>query len=103
MSKIGIIFKWLFALVAFVVSIIGLVGILNLGLRTYVFTKADQNCYVQPMAAPAPAAKGIDIDQKIVCDANQTSQRQRDAALDLAMIIVGVPIAVFFYRSVRKL
>lgn len=102
MEKIKKLFVWLFTTIGLVLVIVGSVGFLNLALRQYVFTKADDNCYLsQPVSDP----NGKRVDDKVYlenCQRQQTSNKQSSAANSLAELIVGFPVLAFFYSKARK-
>ena len=98
MSLIRKIYLYLFSLIGLVLVITGCVQLVDLGLKAYVFTAADQ--YLSyPVAAPAvPAGNGItptapaqptDAQMQAYQDQQTKSQRESTAAEALAMIIVG--------------
>lgn len=81
----------------------------NLGLKTFIFTKADRY-FEYPVARPIseiadkktqpaePSKEQIDEFQK-----NQrSSQRQQDASIALAMIIIGAPLFLYHWRIIKK-
>lgn len=101
------VYLYLFSAVGLVLMIIGSVQLVNLGLKTYVFTKAD--VYPQyPMAKPTT----ID-EEELIQQPNQeemekyqredlTSRRQRQAANAIAMLLIGIPLFTFHWRIIRK-
>lgn len=103
-------YLYLFSLIGLVLVVIGSVQLVNLALKAFIFTSADKY-YEYPMAKPvAPDASGakpeiiqpnqadIDAYQK-----NQlASQRQRDAANALAMIIIGLPLYLYHWSVIKK-
>lgn len=104
------IYLYLFALIGLVISTIGAVQLVNLGLKTYVFPNAD-NYYPYPMEKPVPASPAgattttREPSQKEIDTYNErqrTSQRQRDAANALAMLIVGVPLYAYHWMVIKK-
>ena len=59
MSLIRKIYLYLFSLIGLVLVVIGCVELVNLGLKAYIFTAADQY-YSYPVAAPAePSARAL--------------------------------------------
>lgn len=106
------IYLYLFSLVGLVVVVIGAVRLATLGLKIYVFTKADQY-YEYPRVAPValppvsgkgepvaaePAPAAVDEFQK-----NQlASNREREAAEAIGMILVGAPLYFYHWRVIRK-
>lgn len=116
MSKLKLIYLYIFSCVGLVLVIIGSVSFINLGLKTYVFKKADA-----PIIYPGPKTTRIITDQtgkeKFVEEEQtkedlelqekrekeyRTSQRQRDAAQALAFIIIGLPIYLYHWNLVRR-
>lgn len=100
MTKIKEVFLWLSTLIGLVLLIVGGVGILNLGLRAWVFTKADSIAcaYIQPVPVkgqPDPVRQLKD------CQDQQTAQKQNDAAQDVALILVGAPVFLGFFKKAR--
>ncbi len=100
------IYIYLFSAIGLIVVIIGSVQLINLGLKAWIFTKAD-NYYNYPMPVSSPD-KGQVVqqpDQKAIDEYQQnnlTSQRQREAANAIAMIIVGAPLFLYHWRLARK-
>jgi disulfide bond formation protein DsbB len=110
MNNISIrkIYLYLFALIGLVISTIGAVQLVDLGLKTFVFPQADIN-YAYPMAKPistmGPTSTAQEPSQAEMDKFNaqqRTSQRQRDAASALAMLIVGVPLYAYHWRVIKR-
>ena len=113
MQNIKKIYLYLVSAIAMVIMIWGGITLLNMALKTWVFTKADQNYYGGPLACPAkaPAPNG---DMTVECTAEEearqikynedtlTAQKQRDAAQALAMIIVATPVWYFHWRMAKR-
>ena len=106
------IYLYLFSLVGLVLIVIGCVRLVGLGLKAYIFTKADVY-YEYPMARPFKAApvegdKTIETQQPSKEEIEEFQQkqkisnRQREAAESLAMIIVGAPLYWYHWRVIRK-
>jgi hypothetical protein len=100
------VYIYLFSAIGLIVVIIGSVQLINLGLKTWVFTKAD-NYYSYPMsvttldkgqAVQQPDQATIDEYQKN----NMESQRQSSASNAIAMIIVGAPLFLYHWRLARR-
>ena len=102
-------YLYLVSTISLVIAVIGAIMLINLGLKAWVFTKADMNYYSTPCVAPAPVN-----GQSTGCDAatlaaqaqqakdSQTSQRQSTAAEALAMIIVATPVWYYHWKMARK-
>lgn len=105
------IYLYLFALIGLVLITIGCVRLVGLGLKTYIFTKADVY-YEYPMARPIKSAPIEEIKteefqqpSKEEIDAYQekqkTANRQKEAAESLAFIIIGLPLYLYHWRIIR--
>jgi len=111
MTLIRKIYLYLFSLIGLVLVVIGCVQLVNLGLKAFIFTSADQY-YSYPVAAPvSPADKNAsitipaqptDAQMKAYQDQQTKSQRESTAAEALAMIIVGVPLYLYHWRVIKK-
>ena len=111
------IYLYLFALIGLVLITIGCVRLVGLGLKTYIFTKAD--IYIEyPMARPIknPPTGGAPIEGNKTEELQQPTKeeieeyqnkqqaanRQREAAESLAFIIVGLPLYLYHWSMIKK-
>lgn len=118
-SKAAIIktvYFYLVSLIALLMVVFSTADLINLGLKTWVFPKADLNEYKQPPCAVTiykdPALKETEeiYQQRLKsCEANQVSEEdakairnQRDAVRDISMIVVGVPLFLYHWITIRK-
>jgi hypothetical protein len=126
------IYLYLFALVGLTLLTIGAVRFVYMGLKVFVFTKADQQQAIynkMPPVAPLsieklnqisqqPVNTGLTADEKAQVEAwlvqykdwqeqNKNfdaivSQRQNEASMNLALMLVGVPLYLFHWRLIKK-
>lgn len=110
-------------LIFLIMSVIAAISLLNLGLKTYVFTKADmaygQQCddtgsmYYAPKPMPAetiPAVKEPTAEEKAaskaLCEKNLVDQKsaehQRDLVQWISMLIVAGPLFWLHFKWVQK-
>jgi len=130
-SLIRTIYLYLFALVGLVLLIVGGVGLVNLGLKTYVFTQADAERYydrsipISPVSEKDIIASQENGEKVAVTEEQQealeywmidyetwkkesakvdyaTANRQRQAANNLASIIIGLPLFLIHWQMIRK-
>jgi len=102
-------FLYIFATLGLVLIVIGAVMLINLGLKTYVFTKADNYCFTQtaPMSLdkngvavePTPAQQEAQLKQ---CEDQQTASKQGQASNAIALLIVGAPLYLFHWIRIKK-
>ena len=118
------IYLYLFALVGLLLITIGGVKIIELGLKTFILTQADADYYSYP--APVMTAElkmayenaSVTPDEKLKLtqmynDYEQwkatttridprTAQHQRDLASALAMLLVGIPLYWYHWRTICR-
>lgn len=101
-------YLYIFAVVGLVLCIISLVSLINLGLKTYVFTKADYPCYNAPQVADKTGTiSQAELDRQAEentknCEESRTASKQSQAANAIAMIIVGLPLYTYHWHMIRK-
>jgi hypothetical protein len=130
-SLIRTIYLYIFAMLGLVLLTIGGVRFLDMGLKAFIFTKADeeQRAYSkQPPYAPLPieklqpASEGKQVSlseserqavTQWLADYKNwqeqyakfdpiASQRQRDASINLAMILIGLPLYIYHWGVIKK-
>lgn len=119
MSHIKKIYLYLVSFAALIIAIIGLIMLINLALKAWVFTKADHDYFTPDYyrcaanTEEASEAKPIYPDKskcteaelaEIQQEANdrRTGQKQRDAATAIAMVIVASPVWAMHWKWARK-
>lgn len=112
MSKITLIrtiYVYLFSLVGLVLMIIAGVRFIDMGLKAWVFTEADNYAYydyARPMVLDAEGkavAEELSKEEQEAAHKKQIArERQRDASNSLAMLIVGAPLYVYHWRLAGK-
>lgn len=93
-----------------ILVVIGLVRLLDLGLKVYVFRAAD-NFASYPISYPEKMVPGVTLsaqekedlkkEQETAQRKNQESQRQSTASNSIAMIIVGLPLFLYHWRRIN--
>lgn len=101
------VYLYLFSAIGLVIIIVGAVELIGIGLKAWVFTKAD--VYYQ-----YPSSKIINSEEQEVYQEpdpkaleeyqknDLASRRQRQASNAMAMIIVGTPLFLYHWRLARK-
>ncbi len=113
------IYFYLVSFVALMMVVFSTADVINIALKTWVFTAADKDMYYNaPCVAPMttePGAKPV-IDpntSRLECEkqnelntkqqeASRVAQKQRDVVRDLSMIVVGIPLFLIHWRIVRS-
>ncbi len=112
------IYFYLVSFVALMMIVFSTADIINIALKTWVFTAADKDMYAYPrsgceMPAAAPGEKAVPATYKDDClkqteenikqqEASRVAQKQRDVVRDLSMIVVGIPLFLIHWRIVRS-
>ena len=126
------IYLYLFAIIGLVLVVIGSVGFLNMGLKAFIFTKAEeeQRMYEKQPTMPyqldmVKNAETLSADKTNLTEEEKTlirqwladyknwqdtsakidtvtAQRHRDAATNLAMILVGLPLYLYHWGVIKK-
>lgn len=126
------VYLYLFSLVGLTLVIIGGVRFIDMGLKAFIFTQADRQeslSYKQPpIPYPLEKIQGLAESQQSTVSLTEaektslaqwladyknwkdqqekidplTAQRQRDASINLAMILVGLPLYLFHWLTIRR-
>lgn len=102
------VYLYLFALIGLVISVIGAVQLVNLGLKSFIFQDADMQ-YAYPMerkVVPGEATSTVvgpsQEELGAFNEKQRRSQRQRESANALAMLIIGIPLYAYHWRVIKK-
>jgi hypothetical protein len=137
-SLIRTIYLYLFALLGLVLLTIGAVGFINMGLKAFVFTKAEDEEFINYNMPPYKpefvernqatlekaalnkesvsiklTADEVSLFNSAVQDWNnwkekaskvdvKLSRRHRDAAINLALILAGLPLYLYHWQVIRR-
>lgn len=130
-SLIRTIYLYLFTIVGLALLTAGGVRFVSMGLKAFVFTKADepqriQQKYYNYISAPIPVAtvekyqEGKELSEEEKATVKQlledykkwqeesakidyvTSERHRDAATNLALILVGLPLYLYHWSVIKR-
>lgn len=103
------VYLYLTSLIGLVLILIGSVQLLNLGLKTFIFTKADDQYYYGACERPVmaePAAKPVPEFDKDECEKQRSQERgarrQNQAANSIAFILVGAPVWLYHWGKVKN-
>lgn len=101
--SIRLLYLYLFAFVGLLITVIGGIQLVDLGLKTYVFRVSDYSSY--PIMA-VKDEKGDTIqtveEQKKQQEADAANQRKRSLSTAISMIVVGVPLYLYHWKTIKK-
>lgn len=122
-DKVGRVYLYLFSMLGLVLIVIGTTGLINLGLKTWVFDTSDP-WVIQPptpdwidKAESLNSCENISEEDKVVLarwiedyeewesryPRDYTSRQNNEAAArNLALLLVGLPLFLFHWRIVRE-
>lgn len=130
-SLIRTIYLYLFTLVGLTLLVIAGVRFLDMGLKAFVFTKAEQEERLYHAKPPMPASMATERMEETTKDGAElseqektelrriianyktwqeqadevdpiTANRHRDASINLSMILVGLPLYFYHWRIIKK-
>lgn len=99
--NIRLLYLYLFSFVGLLIAIIGSIQIIDLAMKNYVFKVSEYTYYSEP----------IKIDDKQTISAEemekrnqieQSNQRKRQFSTSLSMILVGVPLYLYHWKTIKK-
>lgn len=101
--KLRLLYLYLFSFVGLIITVIGSIQILDLGLKTYVFKVSEYTYYAEPMLTPEGKSTGISVEeQKQRNQSEQDNQRKRQLSNSLAMIAIGIPLYFYHWQTIKK-
>ncbi|MFZ6015788.1 MAG: hypothetical protein ACOYUZ_05570 [Patescibacteria group bacterium] len=119
MSKAQIIktvYFYLVSLIALMMVVFSTADLVNLGLKTWVFPKADLNEWREPACTamiikdPTGGETEAVYQQRLAeCEANKIDEdearairNQKDAVRDISFLVVGIPLFLYHWITLRK-
>ncbi len=105
--SIRLLYLYLFSFVGLLISIIGGIQIVDLTLKTYVFKVSEYGVYSKPVIEPESKLtveqqkqQAEEWEQQQIAEA--ANQRKRQISNSLAMILVGVPVYLYHWKTIKK-
>ena len=108
------VYLYLTSLVGLVLMLIGAIQLVNLGLKTWVFTKADMEYYGEICDQPRAKVlstpdktelEGPTAEEIAKCEQREKERRQArkqaDAARSIAFILVGLPVYLYHWNKIK--
>lgn len=100
-SVIRKIYLYLVTLIGIVIFVIGTIQLLDLGLKAYIFKQADFDYYSMPVS-PEGKSEFNETEYKKQMEQNRLAQKQRQASSAIAMIVVGFPLYLYHWQTLKK-
>lgn len=101
--SLRLLYLYLFSFVGLLITIIGSIQLIDLGLKTYVFNVNESGYY--PMTPVLDEKGNVTVsieEQKKQQELEATNQRKRQISNSLAMIMVGAPVYLYHWKTIKK-
>lgn len=100
--SIRLLYLYLFSFVGLLITIIGGIQLIDLGIKTYVFKVSEYSVYPEPMGItdkqPTISAEEMNKRNKI----EESNQRKRQLSTSLSMILIGTPVYLYHWKTIKK-
>lgn len=100
--NLRMLYLYLFSFVGLLITIIGTVQIVDLSLKTYVFRVEEYAYYPEPVTMDDSYRGPSEAEMKKRYEKEQENQRKRQMSTALAMIMVGFPVYLYHWSTIRK-
>ena len=108
--SIRLLYLYLFSFIGLLVFVIGSIRLTELALKVYVFKGADQFEYSKPIQGPEATdskltkeeVKKQEEESKMFQERENTRQREREVSGALAMILIGLPLYFYHWKTIQK-
>lgn len=99
--SLRLLYLYLFAFVGLLITIIGSIQLLDLVLKSYVFKVTEYPFYAEPLRPDGqPTLSKEELEQRNLEE--QANQRKRQVSSSLAMILVGAPVYLYHWQTLKK-
>ena len=106
---IKLIYIYLFSAIGLILIITGMVKLIDLGLKVYIFKQADV-FYVPKIYPEINQCEKLtpeeitkrEEEQRKAEEINRIAERQRTASNTIALLIVGLPVFIYHWRLALK-
>lgn len=98
--NIRLLYLYLFSFVGLLISIIGSIQLVDLGIKSYVFRVSEYTYYVEPTVDGKQIVSPEEMERRN--KEEQANQRKRQFSNSIAMILVGVPVYWYHWKTIKK-
>ena len=108
--SIRLLYLYLFSFVGLLITVIGIIRLVDLGMKVYLFNGADQYTYydVRPVKEPGTPdmteeeQKQYEEQEKKRQEEDNTRNRQREFSGAVSMILVGIPLYIYHWKTIQN-
>jgi len=98
--SIRLLYLYLFSFVGLLISIIGSIQLVDLGIKSYVFRVSEYTYYADPVVSEKQAISPEEMEKRN--KEEQNNQRKRQLSNSVAMILVGIPVYLYHWKTIKK-
>ena len=99
--SLRLLYLYLFSFVGLLITVIGSIQLADLTLKTYVFRVSDYPYYAEPVMEGGKVQVSR-ADQEKRNKEEQNNQKKRQLSNSIAMIMVGVPLYLYHWKTIKK-
>jgi hypothetical protein len=110
--SIRLLYLYLFAFVGLLITVIGIIRLVDLGMKVFIFQGADNYSYYsssRPLIkdpgvdtmTPEEQAQYDEIERRRVEEDNRKN-RQREVSGAISMVLVGIPLYLYHWKTIQK-
>lgn len=108
--SLRLLYLYLFSFVGLIITVIGIIRLIDLGMKIYIFNGADQYNYYVSTPVKEPGTETMtpeertkyDEEQKVRQDEENRRNRQREVSGAVSMIVVGIPLYLYHWKTIQK-
>lgn len=98
--NIRLLYLYLFSFVGLLITIIGSIQLIDLGIKTYVFKVSEYTYYSDPMVEEKTKISPEEMEKRNKQE--QSNQQKRQLSNSLSMILIGVPLYLYHWKTIKK-
>lgn len=108
--NLRLLYLYLFSFVGLVIAVVGLIRLIDLGMKVYIFQGADQFAYynARPFKEPgfpdisAEEQQKLEQEDKKRQEEENKRNRQREFSSAVSMILVGIPLYLYHWKTIQR-
>lgn len=99
--NIRLLYLYLFSFVGLLITVIGSIQLIDLGLKTYVFNVSEYTYYPETYKSDGTL---VTSQEELIKrnEKEQQDQKKRQLSNSLAMIFVGIPLYLYHWSTIKK-
>ncbi|MFA6184766.1 MAG: hypothetical protein WCT51_01890 [Candidatus Shapirobacteria bacterium] len=98
--NIRLLYLYLFSFVGLLITIIGSVQLVDLGMKNYVFKVSEYTYYSDPVIQEKQTISPEEMEKRN--QQEQSNQRKRQFSNSLSMILIGIPVYLYHWKTIKK-